>query len=224
MLVHTAVPEKWNENVSNSETEFTLVGQPAEKKRKPQYPSRESFDALTTPQPTVILNNQKRKLDESTSASEDALDMLESESGGQTNMVYEEVIIPPNKRSYKCVFVKQKQEKSPPKTIINYIQPASAHDDSKEETFFLTEEGNISSTNTDQKEPGIEDEGEQTVIEYKKPAAVENYSEFIFSGEIYVQMPKRVFEAEKEKIRAENSAYRAMLLKLRKQIDNLLEN
>lgn len=128
------------------------------------------------------------------------------------------MIIPPAKRSYKCMVVKQKKPKSPVKTIMNYIQPTVSDEPKEEETFFLTEEGNISSTNVEQKEV------EEQPATYKKSSPVENYSEFIFNGEIYVQMPKRVFEAEKEKIRGESAKYKEMLLKLRTQIDDLLEN
>lgn len=49
------------------------------------------------------------------------------------------------------------------------------------------------------------------------PAAesLENYSEFIFNNEKYVQMPKRIFEAEKEKLRKEAEKYKSLLLKLK---------
>lgn len=219
MLVHTAVPEKWDEESLLPEPNFTVVGEPAEKKRKSQYMSRESLDV----KPAVILNNQKRKLDDS--ANDEVLDMIDTDGGPSSHgIVYEEVIIPPNKRSYKCVVVKQKKSKSPPKMPMNYIQPTADSEDNKEETFFLTEEGNISSTNIE-KGPEIEEEEVPNVSDYKKSSqAVESYSEFIFNGEIYVQMPKRIFEAEKEKIRAETNKYKASLQRLKKQIDDLLGN
>jgi len=219
MLVHTAVPEKWNEEVAHADLDFTIVGEPAEKKRKTQFACRESLDNQITAQPAIILNNQKNKLDESMNSNEetDTIEMIDSD-GTNHDMVYEEVIIPPPKRSYKCVVVKQKKPKSPVKTIMNYIQPTVSDEPKEEETFFLTEEGNISSTNVEQKEV------EEPPATYKKSSPVESYSEFIFNGEIYVQMPKRVFEAEKEKIRGESAKYKAMLLKLRKQIDDILEN
>ena len=257
MLVHTAVPEKWNEDILNYDLEFTVTGESAEKKRKSQFSLRESFDnqintqpaiilnnkkiklddsmneetfdnQITTQQPAIILNNQKIKLDDSLNSNEETIEMIESD-GGTTgtnhDIVYEEVVIPPAKRSYKCVVVKQKKPKSPVKTIMNYTQPKVRDEPKDEETFFLTEEGNISSTKVEQKEMEEEEEVQQPPS-YKKSSlsSVESYSEFIFNGEIYVQMPKRVFEAEKEKIRAESGKYKAMLLNLRKQIDDLLEN
>lgn len=223
MLVHTAIPEKWNEEIATSDSDFTVVGEPSLKKRKCQFPSRESYDNQITAQPAIILNNQKIKLDESMTSNEETIEMIDSDGTSGTNhdIVYEEVIMPPAaKRSYKCVVVKQKKPKSPVKTIMNYIQPSVTNEPKEEETFFLTEEGNISSTNVEQKEV----EEVPTATTYKKSSPVESYSEFIFNGEIYVQMPKRVFEAEKEKIRGESAKYKAMLLKLRKQIDDFLEN
>ncbi|XP_070491444.1 uncharacterized protein Dlip2 [Chironomus tepperi] len=223
MLVHTAVPEKWNEEIADTELDFNVVGEPSEKKRKSQFQSRETFDNQITAQPAIILNNQKIKLDESVTSNEETIEMIDSDgnAGSNHDIVYEEVIIPPPKRSYKCVVVKQKKPKSPVKTIMNYIQPTASLEPKQEETFFLTEEGNISSTNVEQKE--VEEPPAPST--YKKSSSpVESYSEFIFNGEIYVQMPKRVFESEKEKIRGESAKYKAMLLKLRKQIDELLEN
>jgi hypothetical protein len=219
MLVHTAIPEKWNEEITNPDLDFTVVGEPSEKKRKSQFTSRESYDNQITAQPAIILNNHKIKIDESITSNEETIEMIDSDGTAVTNdIVYEEVILPPAKRSYKCVVVKQKKPKSPVKTIMNYSQPTVSDEPKEEETFFLTEEGNISSTNVEQKEV------EEQPATYKKTSPVESYSEFIFNGEIYVQMPKRVFEAEKEKIRGESAKYKAMLLKLRKQIDDLLEN
>lgn len=87
------------------------------------------------------------------------------------------------------------------------------------ETESIEELGDISSTNVEicdeEKSP------ELTRKESKKSEELESYSEFIFNGEKYVQMPKRVFEAEKEKIRKEAERCQVLLRKLKHHLNNM---
>lgn len=55
------------------------------------------------------------------------------------------------------------------------------------------------------------------------PSKVDSFSEFIFAGEMYVQMPKRVFEAEKQKLRNEVEKYKNILKKFKKELDHLID-
>lgn len=214
MLVHTAVPEKYEEvNSSSERLKFSVIGMPltsVEKKRKTHHEPREQTKITKNP---VILNHQKRKLeysDEATTADNENEKTNDNVSTSNSSNVYEEITLPPApKRTYQCLVVKTKS--TPPKTVMNYINP-TANDEDTKETFFLTEEGNISSTNieiSDIKSIAVKtfqpstSTSSSTFKKSESSAPIENCSEFIFNGEIYVQMPKRVFEEEKEKLMAE---------------------
>lgn len=61
----------------------------------------------------------------------------------------------------------------------------------------------------------LESENEDQQTFKPTDAPLDGYSEFIFSGEKYVQMPKRVFEAEKQKLINEVDKYKNMLSKIK---------
>lgn len=61
----------------------------------------------------------------------------------------------------------------------------------------------------------LESENEDQPTFKPSDAPLDGYSEFIFSGEKYVQMPKRVFEAEKQKLIDEVDKYKNMLNKIK---------
>lgn len=64
----------------------------------------------------------------------------------------------------------------------------------------------------------VEDDEQSTSHEtpaISAPQQLEGYSEFIFSGEKYVQMPKRTFDAEKRKLTDEIEKYKNMLKKMK---------
>jgi hypothetical protein len=209
MLVHTAIPQPYAENIQNpasSSINDVCVVKTIEKKQ----------GTIVVPLSSVPekIVERKRKLTISSSSNNDSMS--------------EKITLPSSKaqlRTFKIVVKPKTKPKS--QTVMNYIKPVSATTKKDEERFFLTEEGNISSTNVDPKTQISEDEvdkGDNSNKKEKSPKLeMENYSEFIFNGEIYVQMPKRVFEQEKEKLLAESMSYKSLLMKMRHQIDLLLD-
>jgi hypothetical protein len=241
MLVHTAVPEKWsdNEDLWPQELKFNLVGLPSVKKLRKNHHSPRDISSASPKSPPKILNNGlKRKiLHEAFDATEqeDYIDEF-GESAGSSNNIYDDGPTLPAKRTYKAGLVVKQKNKSP-KTIMNYIKQNTSNEIKDEETFFLTEEGNISSSDAKVEKRLSQSGGggksstsnrpssttASTTTSVQQNSSIENYSEFIFGNEIYVQMPKRIFEEEKEKLRVETLKYKNMLLKLKNQIDTCIE-
>lgn len=130
---------------------------------------------------------------------------------------YEEIAYQSPKK-YSLLVVKPKPEKKP--TILN-VNAASCENLIEENQEFLIEEEhieenqgysieeeNISSTQL------VDDKPEEP----EKAEQMEMYSEFIFNGEMFVQMPKRVFEAEKNRIKKECEKYKQLLRKLKSHL------
>lgn len=86
------------------------------------------------------------------------------------------------------------------------------------ETETPEEIADISSTNIEASE---EEKTPDVSIKSIKTDELENCSEFIFNGEKYVQMPKRVFEAEKERVRKESDRCKQLLRKLKQHLNNM---
>lgn len=237
MLVHTAIPEKWNGDTEQDISEassFNVVGYPVERKRRlTSYVRRELFDQKPFDSDENMIK-LKRKLHDSMTSyeSNDGSFDLQSEkkycplsnetTENPNNLLYEEVTIQPKqRRTYQCIVVKPKKSKSP-KTTLNYIKPSTSAA-KEEDTFFLTEEGNITSSNL---EPEAKQEETTANTSHSRKSTLsestlENYSEFIYNGMIYVQMPKQVFEQEKEKWKMEALKYKNILLKMKHQIESV---
>jgi hypothetical protein len=116
---------------------------------------------------------------------------------------------------------KKKEESSMPIEIVDIQEQLN------DDAFFeyIEEDPSITSTNVDIAEEKsvvvVEptDISAQTDISQNKSDS--QYSEFIFGGEIFVQMPKRVFEAEKQKLRTEAEMYKNILKKFKKELDQI---
>lgn len=232
MLVHTAVPTKWKEDLVIDEGEpknFTIIAEKTPKAQRSSRNTNSETDSVTM-SPTYH-NNLKRKLSEPMEEyeyeDEEEGPIAESAEIVEQEVVYEELTLPTVRENPKPMYilVKPRKTEPAPKKIMNYIRPATTQ---KEGTsFFLTEEGNLASTSV---EDGIKTENQTS--EKKRVSApllppsapLENCTEFIFNGEIYVQMPKRVFEAERDRLRAEVERYKEVLKDVRLKIDGILEN
>jgi hypothetical protein len=229
MLVHTAVPNKWKEDLVIDEGEpknFTMVAEKAPKARKSSYMPRNSVSESQMISPAVH-NNRKRRFNDPVEEVEQILyddpnQVLEGTEIVEQEVVYEEVTIPAVKEQKKQNFIilKPRTSDPAPKKIMNYIRPATTQ---KEGTsFFLTEEGNLASTSNRDQSIKVE-KSEKRVLATQIPSPpLESFTEFIFSGELYVQMPKRVFEAERDRLRAEVDKYKEILMEIRSKADELL--
>ncbi|KAG5681474.1 hypothetical protein PVAND_010906 [Polypedilum vanderplanki] len=239
MLVHTAVPHKWNEsevNTTHMPIKYKIIEPLVRKQRKIIHPPREISNKSIETSPKILnnSNNNKRKILQEAyeaAAEEEYIEEYVDEQHKQNdlilesndNLILEDTNSPSRKkapqRTYNCIVVKPSQK---PKTIMNYIKPINNDEMKEEETFFVTEEG--SDTKVERKSQsasvGSSSQVSTTNVQLKP---IESYSEFIFNNEIYVQMPKRIFEEEKEKLRAESLKYKNMLLKLKQQIDSCIE-
>lgn len=229
MLVYTAVPEKWKENI-DEEPKFTIVGTPP--KRGKRFMHNTYGDILTstistTISPPTILNVRR-----SSSRFPTTLDVEEQPSEEQfsiqsieiddANTVYEEIVLPePSPRKFPKYVLRPKIGTEPFATEFTEVPPQKRVKQNEEE--FYSEEvddANISSSNMEASEEKKEEENVQETTNMTSDQ-LENYSEFIFNGEKYVQMPMRVFEAEKEKIRKESERCRLLLRKLKSHLSKM---
>lgn len=265
MLVHTAVPEKWKENMDDAEKvpKFNIIGEPPNKKRKIReytlselsakpkvivkvekvFPEKRSFvNKVSAVSPTAIVeeiveedesddqitlhkqpNTETYKIEE-ISKQEPSTRIV---SDPNRNQVYKEITIQSQMRGKKMQYIvvkpKPKLSTSPVKSIIpkpEVVDPAL--------NVYIVEE------NADESSPSLD--STKVTPEEKSPAkseslsspqnvkpveSLENYSEFIFNSEKYVQMPKRVFEAEKEKLRKQSEKYRTLLCKLKNCLNRM---
>lgn len=233
MLVHTAVPKKYREDLVLDEGEpkdFTIVVDTQKQPRKNRFASRDNVD---NDNHLANRSKLKRKWDE-TAEDIESIEYFNESAATNEQVVenlnlYEETVIPaPPREAKKYIVMKSKNAKlthlklSSPKKIINCVEPTRAAE--TEETFFLTEEGNIASSSgfSDGKFK-VNTSNNDPVAPLSKPVSLENCTEFIFNGELYVQMPKRVFDAEKERVKAEAENYRKALLELGTKIDEVLQ-
>lgn len=232
MLVHTAVPEKYRDDLVLDEgepTTFTILDETQKQPRKSKFAPRVSDQLIVNT--TSIHNQLKRKWNEIAEDIESIEYVNECSSPPpevvDSNLLYEETTIPaPSREARKYIVVKSRNAKltqlkfASPKKIINCIEPTRTTK-TEEESFFLTEEGDIASSSniSDVKNTQVE-----VLSNPPPPATLENCTEFIFNGELYVQMPKRVFIAEKERLKAEGENYRKMLVELRAKIDGYLQH
>lgn len=150
---------------------------------------------------------------------------FESDEPSNSNTIYEEIAFrqqPRNKVQY--IFVKPKikpaEQIAKMITTVRTKELAKEVADFEEDTaVYLAEDPNISSTNVELEE---DKKDEPACDGYKRTdETIESYSEFIFNGEKYVQMPKRVFEAEKEKLRKESERCKLLLRKLKVHLNKM---
>lgn len=223
MLVHTAIPIKWKPEIDleideNERTDFTIVQKesPSKTRNTPYKLKRKNDDSIKIQNisiesecstPTALV--AKRKIQKMSNLQETAYEQITIPEGNEKKrMTY--IVVKSNHLN------NQKVTNSNPKKIINYLEPSASSTLKDEETFFVTNEGNIASTGTNQevKIPEISSPSPSV------PQQLENYTEFIFNGEMYAQMPKRVFDAERERIKAEVlEEYKKMIKSTKHQID-----
>lgn len=231
MLVHTAIPEKWSGNVAD-EPDFTIVGSPPEKKRKMRdYPN---LELVSKPQPmkfspksppTVLNRRTSNRLtatstpfqeDDESQTTDDQTEetyqiervsavKLKDERLSSHQTVEEILIRPQTSKRVQYIFVKPKMKPG------EQVTKTPTRNQEQAEVDYPPEDMDITSTN-------LESSSGETVEASKPCEALEGYSEFIFDGEKFVQMPKRVFEAEKEKVRKEAERCKLLLRKLKSHL------
>ena len=256
MLVHTAVPFKWNESTDIlKNSAINIVGKsPAKKKRSRDYTQSE----LTSKLMKIDGNSmQTRTLNKVPAIlSDEVIEALENESEITLNKqsdsdiyeiasipkqkspigsslrdsqkIYKEIVLKPQPRAkptHQFVYVKSKQ-----KPIISSVKTTSpVKPEAEDSEYFLIEEvAELSSGNIDESSETVAEL--PTVLKNEhdtssKPSVqkeqLENYSEFIFGGEKFVQMPKRIFEAEKEKLKKEIEMYKNRLEKIKMFVNDV---
>lgn len=245
MLVHTAIPEKWNIDVDDEveNPPFKIIGCPPEKRRKlREYSAQElvSKPEISLKFPPTVLNKESASRtsifqesfeDDESQGTEDQTEETFNiqETGVKSEPYYEKnkKLTPTQKVQYILVQPKAKPAEQLAKmstTVVRnlrvrpQVQQAEIQED--EETCIV-EDPDISSNNIEilESEPKVDESPSPQTS--KKSEDLENYSEFIFAGEKYVQMPKRVFEAEKEKIRKESEKYKLLLRKLNGHLNKM---
>lgn len=116
---------------------------------------------------------------------------------------------PAKKRKVKIIYVQKKRPEVNKEAVIDI--------DKNDDKTMVCLEDDIKSSS---EKPKILNNSE--VIELKPMfqhgLSMSNRSEFIFSGEMYVQMSKRNYEAEKTKLQNEIDHYKALLKKLKDQV------
>ncbi len=204
MLVHTAVPVKWRDDLEIDEsepTEYNLVCHSSKSSR-----ARKSLSLIETPELRKNLiespKAQKRKaldvenvlFDDGTA--ESYIIDPEPEVSEEVEYIEEELPMPQIKENIeKPMYVVVKSNKSesvviqpPSKKIMNYLKPAVTQKEGA--TFFLTKEGNITSWSNEEEAVKAETKSPEKKAQPKAklpspaPAQLENYTEFIFSGEM----------------------------------------
>lgn len=248
MLVHTAVPRKWSAEID--EPQFVIVGSQPDRKRKFSNINLTEINLSVLPDKSkTLVRRSSSRLVENTSASSieaveenEVQEMVDEQIEETTEtprktmktevhptVSYEEMHLGETNHGSKVQYIvvkpKAKVANNTPR-ILNIslnsqlLSAKKVYENFEQLEPEETEEvGDISSTNIET----FEDEKNQEMAmnESKKSEALESYSEFIFNGEKYVQMPKRVFEAEKEKVRKEAERCKHLLRKLKKHLNNM---
>lgn len=261
MLVHTAIPDKWRDDVDiTGSPNFTIIGSQPEKKRKFREYTMSELSAspadlrLTTKSPPTVLNQRRsssrfgqlsmspHERDDNDSQTTDdqseetykiATKLSKIEDDSAQNTFYEEVFLQPQRQKkvqYIVVKPKRKSAEQVAATSNTLVINAFKHEKSSEEidtidddevqheAVYLHEDANISSSSIE----ALDEKASEDLTEPEKTnETMESYSEFIFNGEKYVQMPKRVFEAEKEKVRKESERYKSLLRKLKGHLNKM---
>lgn len=249
MLVHTAIPDKWSEEVEIDVDNpgFTVVGSLPDRKRKFREYTLDELAAKpgtiianqVSPTRYTLLNKQRRTSSRRSggpSAFQEEVEIQTDDESYQIDTIapdtYEPLVSPsPPKKQFQYIYVKssQKPESVIAKmstTVIPNRKLATLKQEIREfevaeETSYFQEDADISSSIIDPAEEKHVEVTVEATPESKKSDVTEGYSEFIFNGEKYVQMPKRVFEAEKEKVRKEAERCKLLLRKLKTHLNNM---
>lgn len=190
MLVHTAVPlkEKFSDDLDSVDlSSIKVVGVPVAKKRKlREY----DIEVLTTKakdsNEVVKIVNEVPKLKQNSINLGEGSEVSDISEIPEYNTKHDE--------NYEVVVVQPKSDdfqKSQDQTEVFYYE-----DETEEHSSFETKE---------------------KVVETQKNdlTSLEGYTEFIFGSEKYVQMPKRIFEAEKQKLINETEKYKSIISRLK---------
>lgn len=232
-MVHTAIPDKYKANPELPKHEYTIFT-PDSSKRKRTSSSYLMNDStidttMTRITPPTVLNRRPSSRTISSSqegegdshTDDQSEETYKIETKNATDLIkddfYEEIHIQPQPmKRVQYIVVKPKKTADESSATFEISSPTKKPRICKEELepedpeqiFFETEE----QTET----------VEETVLESEQSASADamvGYSEFIFNGEKYVQMPKRLFEAEKEKNSKEVERYRNILRKMKAQLN-----
>lgn len=191
----------------------------------------------TSPTPDELLDDESQTSDE-TYKIETKRSKIDNDNIGR---VYEKVIIKPQniqkKVSIEYLYVKKKSKAEPEaaKVLTNIrssgVRSSSSKSDTDTEQFekidddvpaYYPDDTDILGTSVDKKKPmeasKPSPEPSQKEEETSLPAG---YTEFIFEGQIWVQMEKKVFEAELEKARSEAKQYKNLLRRLKGHLNKL---
>jgi len=143
--------------------------------------------------------------------------------------IYEEFVVPQTRKQVQYIFVKSKAKPvaepvakllvSPTVGTSRLIESPEIIVNDCKNAEYITED-NISSTNIEEHRSDDTEHSTQSVVA-KHSESLESYSEFIFNGEKYVQMPKRVYEAEIEKAKKESERYKLLLRKIKTQLNKM---
>lgn len=250
MLVHTAVPFKYKSDLDElASPGFHIIGSVPEKKRKLREYSLNELSPQPAPAVHIdtprILNRKrpsnrssrhflaaKHEQDEDSQSTEEQTEetfQLESISPTKQSIslpeshqqCHNELLIQPQPRKkVQYILVKSKPKPaeclpSASRVLIRNSQVSVEQPVVEEEEEPFIEDANISSSSLD---PIIEKVEPSTS---KSSEPIESYSEFIFNGEKFVQMPKRIFEAELEKVRKEGEKSKQLLRKLKGYLNKI---
>jgi hypothetical protein len=250
MLVHTAVPFPFTEEPVTA-PKFNVVGEPQVKKRRRELTAVEvsakpkivAKNERVSPEKRVnilsaeIIEEVESEITINKNSDGETYEIAEVPkqkpqhiADSSIRHVYKS--IKPQTRPQQFVYIKQRPSTSPVKTAV--VQPKL--DIEHDNDYYLVEElhqfSSASLVDSEEKVERVEVTSPAKILQQspqtsqflqtsKSPQKLENYSEFIFNGEKYVQMPKRVFEAEKEKLRKETEQYKALLAKLKKFVNRI---
>lgn len=250
MLVHTAVPFKYKSDLDElAPPGFHIIGSVPEKRRKVREYSLNELSPQPAPavhnSPPKILNRKrssnrlsqnflaaKHEQDEDSQSTEEQTEetfKLEPFSPAKQSIslpespqqCHNELLIQPQPRKrVQYILVKSKPKPaeclpSVSRVLIRNSQVSVEQPVVREEEESFIEDANISSSSLD---PIIE-KFEPSTSKSSEP--IESYSEFIFNGEKFVQMPKRIFEAELEKVRKEGEKSKQLLRKLKGYLNKI---
>ncbi|CAO1412585.1 unnamed protein product [Diamesa serratosioi] len=117
---------------------------------------------------------------------------------------------PSKKKKVKIIYVHKKRPEVIKEAVINF--------DKKDDKTMVCSEEDITLINNDK--PKILNNSDVVEIKpmFQHGISMSNRSEFIFNGEMYVQMSKRNYEAEKLKLQNEVDHYKALLKQLKDQV------
>lgn len=238
MLVHTAIPNKHKDS-DDYEPNFTISGTPSSRKRKMRdFTSNDAYTLVSelkqSPKTPILLNKKRSSNRQSSSTDQEKveneaieLNHIDLQNESADNSLLEDVSEVKPKPKYQYIVVKPKPNpvrvQEAPIVLNNRgkkLKVESAEEvveEISQELYFSEDQGDISSTQFEI----VEEQPIEVETENNKSISMEGYSEFIFNGEKYVQMPKRIFEAEKEKLQKETEKYKQLLRKLKGHLNKL---